>query len=364
MKEWFNYINRYKKRPLKRKILFINQPLFKDGKEEVDTFDYFCQLFASLNIHLDSLKKFDVVTKVVSFDKAIEEQNLLIKYCVENPYEYDYLIVNLFSRKESIDNIKELMNTEGAPKLILIDKGFRDEACCKDDEIWKMKKTGNQMFKNSFDSFDKVMPSYFQVSWEKGGEMAALQIFDYAKHCFKKYDYNEYDIIVLHGNDCFERGLKFKQKIETLNSGFEKKLTVQELESDFSNNGGYDEINNYLNTKHNGDRPLIGVFCSNDEMALGVRRAFIDFELDSKLPVRPKIVGFDGIKDVTLHIDHQMEKYILNTVNVKVNEMTKNVYLFLNRYNTNPKADWVENYIEADCKLYKPIHQQRNRYDK
>jgi nucleoside phosphorylase/DNA-binding LacI/PurR family transcriptional regulator len=73
------------------------------------------------------------------------------------------------------------------------------------------------------------------------------------------------------------------------------------------------------------DPDLVGVFACNDELALGVREGLEDLarERPEIALTRFALVGFDGIRDARRLIKTQSERWLVNTVNVAIDELAQ-----------------------------------------
>jgi DNA-binding LacI/PurR family transcriptional regulator len=76
---------------------------------------------------------------------------------------------------------------------------------------------------------------------------------------------------------------------------------------------------NEFRTANEGTIPFHGVFCTNDEMALGVLDALATLHTQS--PTAVTVVGFDGIRQALLDIE-QEDSALANTVVQNVKELT------------------------------------------
>jgi len=309
--EWFGqkYLHR------KGKVLFISQPLFKD-EGEVDTLDYFCQMLASLAIHIDEVDNYDMVIKIPkSIDAWSDQVNFLIE-CKNNSKEYDLVIISPYDRKRILEHIINLQKVNNKLNVFTIDKGYTD-------------KEFEQFSEGHVDP-----PKYIQADWEHGGELAAEKFIEYIveNHSDKQANCQ---ILVVKGNDCHERENAFIEKIKkysNMNSAFDAKTT--QISGNFLRDTAYTETKNWIlkNMSNIIAKPLYGVFACNDEMALGVRQAIIEIESESNpfQDYTPQIIGFDGIKDVVLRIKEN-DKYLYGTINIKVDKQVKELVELIKR---------------------------------
>lgn len=108
---------------------------------------------------------------------------------------------------------------------------------------------------------------------------------------------------------------------------------------------------------------VVGIFCCNDEIALGIRAALEQWTREEWHQSLPVIVGFDGISDVTRLIDSPEEPWIINTVCVPINAIARDLSGIIDRVlrgRINPaNIPDSEKFVEKPCDLYIRINGQK-----
>lgn len=316
----------------KGKVLYISQPLFKDEKE-VDTLDYFCQMLASLVIHIADVDHYDMVVKIPKSIDGWSQQINFLTECEKIASEYDFVIISPYDRKRISEHIINLQQANKNLKIFTIDKGYTD---------------------SDFPEFElgKVdPPKYIQANWTHGGTLAAEALHQYIVHSQPENQCN-CQILVVHGNDCHEREDAFVKKIEDFSSADSPfNAQTNKICGNFLRDQAYLETLKWIdgNIINIANKPLYGIFSCNDEMALGVRQAIMELEKSIFKDYTPQIIGFDGIKDVTLRIQDN-DKYLYGTINIKVDKQVKELVEIIRKTYKGIKVDQPK---DLECELLK-----------
>src|SRR5207302_709240 len=108
-------------------------------------------------------------------------------------------------------------------------------------------------------------------------------------------------------------------------------------------------------------RAIDGIFSTNDEMALAIRDALAQhkneyvaaFPPDSGRGGLPVIIGFDGIRDLTLHID-RFDDFIYDTVHVRLKEQIQHLANIVEKV-INGTSLGVEKFVDMECGTYRNL---------
>jgi ABC-type sugar transport system substrate-binding protein len=317
----------------KGKVLFISQPLFLD-ENEVDTLDYFCQMLASIAIHLNEVDDYDLVVKIPKSISGWEEQMDFLKECIDNPKEYEIVIISPYDRFRIADHIIRLQQRNRKLKIFTIDKGYSNKEFPKFEE-------------NRVDP-----PMYVKADWSEGGRMAADEFKSFIENNYKSEIASNCQILVLHGNDCHEREQSFLDAIDKYScDDCDFNASTPKLNGKFLRNISNVKVKVWIkkNKTNLKNKPLLGVFACNDEMALGARQAIIDLEDEYFQEYTPRIIGFDGIRDVTLRIGEK-DKFLYGTINIKVHKQVKELIALIKR---SFEMIEIEQPEDIECELLK-----------
>jgi hypothetical protein len=190
-----------------------------------------------------------------------------------------------------------------------------------------------------------LIPGGVMCDWGQGGSRAADLLNDY----FVEVGVREPTVWLLTGTPGMEdREEGFERRLKELNP-LAKTL---HLTAKFQQDRARDL---FLENAKKLDYLPHGVFCTNDEMALGVRDALEEIKLHPekrserfKEVTDPtfgiKIVGFDAIHDFTTHISPREDPtvrhpHFLNTINVRLREQARQLIDLIVEYIRNPKDD-------------------------
>jgi len=124
----------------------------------------------------------------------------------------------------------------------------------------------------------------------EGGKLAAKAM------CYElnKLNGSDFKVLIIASNVVSERQIGFKQH---LNEIMKHKLSGVDCREDgqFTRTDGVKIYENVLRSQESGDLPYKGIFCTNDEMALGVVSKINDIPQSSKEEV--VIIGYDAVAD-------------------------------------------------------------------
>lgn len=234
---------------------------------------------------------------VIKITPTTFDQTLLIADAISRDDYYRGIIIAPYETEESGRLIHEYLdvNDRNSCPIFTIDKTYH---------------------KLSLFNGNVKAPCGVMSDWEQGGKEAAT-LFD---HYCKRLNINSPRILLVDG---LEGG---KERLEsfyrTLVPVYENSMLCWLINGDFSRNKACDKFFGDILTKVKPGY-IHGVFCANDEMALGVRDAIKYWEEDhedEKLGI--VIIGYDGIETVKKYID-QGDPYLLNTIDVNLRNQVR-----------------------------------------
>ena len=328
-----------------KKILYVSSPLFIKGKES-SSHDYFTYIISELTQKLRKIdKSIDFVLKVPNSENDFHTQQIdFIEDALAKINEYKCIIVAPFNRDKIYKKFEQWKEHINDDKLFFIDQGFPKEEV---DEIKGVDR-----------------PGYAQADWKQGGFCAGESMAFFFKGLSDIADEKilHPNILIVEGTvGSKERIVGFKEGIKSLNKNgfqinpnypgtnimglYDKTITIDKFKIVFD---AYLKENKVIN----------GVFCCNDEMALGVNEVLQDNtsrfnELTSgHLNATPIIIGFDGIKDVISLIEGDnifMYDTILADADQQINGI---VNLITQSSIKNKRLDKFEKFIKSYRKVF------------
>lgn len=326
------------------KILFISSPVFLNGIESTSS-DYFSFIISSLSQKIRDIKgSIDFVVKFPKIGNNYHlEQTRLLDEAIKIKDDYDCIIIALYDRdqfKEKLIDVKGLIKQD---KLFLIDQGYpKVEVGDIDDEVFR--------------------PPYVQADWQQGGEEAGKSMAEYFKNK-KPSGVITPNIFIVEGKiGSKERIEGFKKGLISLNdNGFSINAYFQQrnIKGEYSKETATSKFKEVLEQCLNDNKLIHGVFTCNDEMALGVRNVLEKYkdkiikklnETEWDLPILPKIIGFDGIKDVTTLIE-QGNEFIYDTVLVDIDGQIDGLIKMINNIVIHNNKNIIdgERFISIKC---------------
>lgn len=336
-----------KKQQPKKKILIISYPINKN-QNGVESYDYYSALVFLLTkgIQDNFMDTVDVILKIPS------DHNTQIEFILKavEDTEIDYIVVSpknvsFFYHKDKLALIAPLIEKN---KIIFIDQGFEYLEKSLKDEVAE----------------EKIkFPPYVQANWYQGGREAGASAWRYLKN--RKITAPH--IVLIEG------GIGSEPRI----AGFEDYLKIKTSEADklffptyFRHNSNYlksdanEFFTKYLKESMDSKNPIDIIFCTNDEMALGVREALIakiDFSNDANIHYHksnqvPKIIGFDGILDLTLLLKSKNEDFIYDTILVGLDKQVKKIVEIISLQLEGRILKEGQKFITVDCESYRVLH--------
>jgi hypothetical protein len=324
-------------------ILFVSAPISSpDG--EIETFDYFAGMAAELAMGLDErYPKVDLVLKVPHAATAKADQRKFVSEAVKKPHKYACIIISPVDRRDMLIPMKSWIDEYSADKIIMVDQGYTLQDYPK------------------FLQFAVGRPPYIQADWKNGGEMAARSMHE----ALEKRSIGCPNIVFLSGNVGSEQRIDgFCEHMEKYQKAGKFVASTTNLIGEYTRKTAMEVFAEHLKSCIKAHHEINGIFATNDEMALGVREAFNKhratyietFGGEGKC-ILPVLIGFDGIKDVTLLIDNKDSSEILyDTVDVKLKEQIKKLVTLIEKVALNRvEVTKDDKYILQPCISYRRL---------
>jgi ABC-type sugar transport system substrate-binding protein len=270
-----------------RKRLFFLSSAFVPETDHQDTLDFFSLLTAKLAERL-SASNYDIVLRVPKHNKSGIQQVDFLTQAINAMGCYDAIVIAPIETDALKGLLSSFMRSNPKYPVLTIDKSFESH----------------------FKAFDGNPPPSVVVDGEKGGSQAGRELRQYFASCGKRRP----SVRVLQGLEGAEPRVKgfIKEFADLAGSvtmhnrlSFDMKSAKERIDSDLKNGEFCDAY-----------------FCTNDEMALGVREALTAFERagghwpEDRPPV---IVGFDGIGAMRALIKSG-DKHMYGTIDVRLDD--------------------------------------------
>lgn len=239
----------------KRKRIFILVPAFHDTH-------FYANVLQALIENLDE-RNIDVVVKTHKNDFCIQDQSIFFKKIIDNKHEYLAGIVVPIKADEQTLEIQSFVQKFGKPVIFLDVKPF---------------KTINDYSENSW---------YVGYNNAIGGDLAADKFLE----IFRKTKNESPNILIICGRAQKERQDNFTKRIKM---GYSNATFVRK-DGQFQRKPAQEmtiHVINEMSKEHLP--PFDGIFCTNDEMALGVLDAFYSL----KMNYNTTLIGYDGLNAV------------------------------------------------------------------
>jgi len=328
----------------KSRFIFISSPFFSTDNES-DTYDYFAYMVAKLSQEIEArFDNIDLIVKVPGGGSKISNvQSRLIRRAIKSKNEYSCIIINPYNRDELYKNVETWIKNFGEDKLFFIDQGytlkkyrrFHDDRCSR--------------------------PPYVQANWFEGGKIAGKSM----ANLFYSKGLTAPHIVILEGDvGSDERIQGFKLGIQEFKRpNFSISPAYSYCKGNYSKKQARDSFDVFFNDCLKSIRRIDGIFACNDEMALGVRDVLIkhaeaycqilNISRREKEDL-PQIIGFDGIKDMTLLIDNDHE-FLYDTICVFPEKQVEKLVNIIEQIvvNGNSTLNTNDKYIEMPCESYR-----------
>jgi ABC-type sugar transport system substrate-binding protein len=339
-------------------VLFI-APQIINVESNVEAFDYFSYLVTTLSSKIQNSCNSSVIIK---FPDGITQKELL-KKALKNKNYYSAVIVSPIKISEIAKEVIDHYHGGNTPPIFSIDKAIK--------------------------SVNENVVPYVIADGNDGGKIAAeffIRLFKYFEFKqgipFKKPKPENPTIsrfLIIKGLEGSEERVIGFSSVFSKNTSF---ACVCSKEVNFTRDGAFveflEQLKKVIPEYKKGD-PLEnvffkGVFCCNDEMAIGVRDALVSlayhlntqpeifsllnaFSIDldefKEVILNTKVVGYDGINDVTYLIRRQ-DNFLYGTVSVKIDEqisyLTELINAFLDPKDHNPVVN-LDPFKSQPCQI-------------
>jgi ABC-type sugar transport system substrate-binding protein len=207
---------------------------------------------------------------------------------------------------------------------------------------------------------DKVdRPPYVQADWVQGGEVAGHSM----RKLMEVRNVKVPHIVIIEGLvGSPQRVRGFQAAMRQSNVSDFKPHYPDGLKGRYSMKSARELFEPYLLECISENIVIDGVFATNDEMALGVRDALTKnkdaymaaFSSRDKFHL-PAVIGFDGIKDLTFHIDNN-DDFIYDTVNVRLKDQIERLAHIIEMVTTGIEITEEEKkFVRMPCVSYREM---------
>ncbi|MBN1618624.1 substrate-binding domain-containing protein [Candidatus Dojkabacteria bacterium] len=354
-------------------VVFINSALSPSDVNGHDVFDYFVTLMSSLSVTL-SKEGYDLVLKTPSSYSNVVQEQLEFLSAFESIIKkvgkyYSGIIIAPFAMKSLTPILGKLLaDKDPTFPILTIDKGYLDVSEIK------------------YDLKVKHPPPCVICDEKQGGSLAADSLITYYKSRYGRR--LEPKVLIVAGLEGSTGDEDSKDRIDGFTEKFKESYPEAKylhIYAEFKRNKAKEEMLNFIKTSTL--RPN-GVFCCNDEMALGIRDALMEEECEiqneidklktqglSKREInserenfledmawikRIKIVGFDGIREAKLLL-RQKDKWLLNTVDVNAPRQVKKLVEMFVAFKGTQDTPVIEG-LRHPCSLWVKLTKQHNKH--
>jgi hypothetical protein len=304
-------MNFFSRKKVLDRILFISSTTSSADNE--DMFDYFSSIISELAFKIQRLyPAYDFVLKVPEGGgpAAADQQIRFVEEAISAAPPFKCIVVSPVDRQRIYAKSKTWIQQYGN-RLIFIDQGFPL------DEFEYFHEDG------------VPRPPFVQADWVQGGEVAGHSMRMLMEKRTLKCPY----VVIIEGLVGSPQRIQgFQKAMRQSNVPDFNPSYTDGLKGRYSKKSAREVFEPFLMQCIAQERLIDGIFTTNDEMALGVRDALAKHKDVYKTTFEhlgdkfhfPAIIGFDGIKDLTFHIDND-DEFIYDTVNVQLKEQIKSL---------------------------------------
>lgn len=304
------------------------------------TFDFFATLISEVLVSLQ--ERFDVVVRVPSgkdLHEASHKQRRLLDEILRDTHRYAGLILSPLDIQTLEHSIADHLRIGNDIHFFTVDQSFQTSP--------------------AFNGRELAVPPFVVPDNKRGGEWAAKSLWRYYNTLPREFRPDNPLFVVVKGKGASQvRANGFRNQLSLLSN---KKARVRNSKPlPFTSDDAYEWM---MGNKKIPWVEVVGIFCCNDEIALGIRAALEQWTREEWHPSLPVIVGFDGINDVTRLIDSPEEPWIINTVCVPINAIARDLSGIIDRVlrdKINPaNIPDSEKFVEKPCDLYIGVTEQK-----
>jgi ABC-type sugar transport system substrate-binding protein len=335
-----NIISRFRKNTDAKRILFISTST--TSVDDDDTNDYFAAMISELAIKIQNLPDpYDFVVKVPQRgDTASDQQVNFIENAIRDPNRYECIIVSPVDRDKLYKDHLETW-CKKYDRLIFVDQGFS---------------VGEFEY---FLESNAPRPSYVQANWEQGGRVAGNSM---RRKLFVERKVKCPHIVLIKGLVGSSQRIKGFMEVMSGGSNNDCQPMYHECEGNYSKKSAREIFEPYLMNCIDEQRAIDGVFATNDVMALAIRDALAKNKVEyikafpslaGRVPL-PVVIGFDGIRDLTLHID-RFDDFIYDTVYVRLKDQIQGLANIVEKTINRTTMSAGERFINMECVSYRDL---------
>lgn len=344
---WFSPKSWFIQTKAPNRILFISSTT--SSVDNQDTFDYFSSIISELAFKIQHVfPEYDFVLKVPEGGgvPAADQQIQFIEKAISADWPFNCIVVSPVDRTRIYERSKAWIPKYGNDRLIFVDQGFPL------DEFPRF----------HLDSVNR--PPYVQADWVQGGGVAGHSM----RKLMEERNVKCPHIVIIEGLVGSPQRIQgFKDAMRQSHvSDFKPVYPDEGLKGHYSMKSAREVFEPYLIDCIAEKRKIDGIFATNDEMALGVRDALTQHKeeyvnmlatLGDNLHL-PAIIGFDGIKDLTFHIDNN-DDFIYDTVNVRLKDQIERLaYIIEMTISGNEISDEKKKFVQMPCISYRELKRQ------
>ena len=334
----------FRTKTVRKRILFVSTST--TSVDDDDTNDYFASMIAELAIKVQDLPGSpELLIRVPQRGQSASAQQVtFIENAIEDSNPFDCIIISPVDRDKLYNShLGDWITKVRHNRLVFVDQGFAENE-----------------FKNFLDD-DVSRPPYVQADWVQGGRIAGNSM---RQKLFKERKARYPHIVLVKGLVGSPQRIEgFKKGMVGDGSSVGCQPSYYECEGKYSKRSARETFEPYLLDCIKEKRCIDGVFATNDEMALAIRDALAKNKEDyvAAFPptdgraLLPVVIGFDGIRDLTLHID-RIDDFIYDTVYVGLKDQIDHLANIVEKViNGAKKISAEEKFVVMKCESYRNI---------
>jgi len=333
----------FRTKTARKRILFVSTST--TAVDDDDTNDYFASMIAELAIRVQDLPgEPELLIRVPQRGQSASAQQVaFVENAIGDSNPFDCIIISPVDRdKLYADHLAGWIERAGHNRLVFLDQGFT-----KDE------------FKEFLDD-DVSRPPCVQADWVQGGRVAGNSM---RQKLFEDRKIGYPNIVLvkgLIGSPQRIEGFKEGMKGDGLSAACQP--SYYEIEGQYSKRSARESFEPYLLDCIKKKRSIDGVFATNDEMALAIRDALAKnkddyvaaFQPTDGRALLPVVIGFDGMRDLTLHID-RIDDFIYDTVYVGLRDQIQQLAGIVEKVLNGTKIPAAQKFVAMKCQSYRSL---------
>jgi len=339
-----NLTGLFRKKTAVKRILFVSTSTKSVDDDDVN--DYFASIIPELAIKVQDLPGSpELLIRVPQRGQSASAQQVtFIENAIGDSNPFDCIIISPVDRDRLYNNhLEDWITKVGHNRLVFVDQGFAT---------------------NEFENFladDVSRPPFVQADWVQGGRVAGNSM---RQKLFEEREVRYPHIILVKGLIGSPQRIEgFKEGMAGDGSSVGCQPSYYECEGKYSKRTARETFEPYLLDCIKEKRCIHGVFATNDEMALAIRDALAKNKEDyvAAFPptdgraLLPVVIGFDGMRDLTLHID-RIDDFIYDTVYVGLKDQIQHLANIVEKViNGTKKIPAAEKFVVMNCESYRSL---------